>query len=134
MREVALPSGAVLRVAPSPFPIAKALYHAVLKEARGIDFADGNKELPSVFLELFCAGFSSPEIDRALFECMKRCTYNHGGKGDLKIDADTFEPEHAREDYMTVCMEVAKENIGPFVKSLYAEFRQALSMLESIQK
>ena len=45
-------------------------------------------------------------------------------KGPLKIDKDTFEPVENREDYIQVCLEVIKENVAPFLKSLFAEYRQ----------
>lgn len=129
MKEVKLPSGAILKITPSPFKEAKALYQALLKEARGVAFST-KTDMAALYKELFCAGFSSPEIEKCLWECFKRCTYD-SGKGDLRINDETFEPVEARDDYMVVCMEVAKVNVLPFVKSLYAEFQRALSMTES---
>lgn len=131
MREVKLPSGAVLKITPSPFKEAKALYQALLKEARGIEFSS-KTELAALYKDIFCIGFASDEIERHLWECFKRCTYNDG-KGDLKIDESTFEPMSARDDYMTVCIEVAKENVLPFVKSLYAEYQRISAMTENTQ-
>lgn len=128
MREVQLPSGATLKITPAEFPVAKALYQAVLREVRGINGAD----MKDILKEVFCAGFSSPQIEACLWDCFKRCLYNSGG-GDLKITPDTFEPVERRGDYMKVCTEVAKENITPFVKSLYAEFLDFLGMIGSIQ-
>lgn len=125
MKECKLPSGATLKITPSPFAISKSLYQAILKEAKGIAVGSGT-EMASLYKELFCIGFSSPEIEKALWECFKRCTYN-GGNGDLRIDESTFEPVEARADYMTVCMEVAKENVGPFVNSLFAEYQRILA-------
>lgn len=122
MKEVTCPSGAVLKITMSPFGTAKALYQAVLKEARGVDFSS-KTELPTVLKDLFCVAFSSIEIEKHLKECFRRCTYNDG-RGDLRIDDSTFESATAREDYFNVCMEVAQENIYPFVKSLYAEFQR----------
>ncbi len=122
MKEVKLPSGAVIKINPAPFADARALYQSVLEEVKGITIFSAT-EMTSVYKDLFCAGFSSKKIELCLWECMKRCTYNNNsGSGDMKIDQQTFEPISAREDYITVCMEVAKENINPFVKSLYAEF------------
>lgn len=131
MKEVTCPSGAVLKILPSPFAAAKALYQAVLREARGIDISSAT-ELPTLYKNLFCAGFSSPEIDRCLWECLKRCTYNKGD-ADHKITDQTFEPLEARDDYMVVCLEVAKANILPFAKSLYAEYQRVLSTAQSTQ-
>ncbi len=131
MKEVKLPSGAVLKLNPAPFADAKALYQAVLEEIKGISMFSAT-EMVSVYKDIFCAGFSSRKIEACLWECLKRCTYNNNsGSGDLKIDISTFEPVSAREDYTTVCMEVAKENINPFVKSLYAEYGQ---LFQTIQK
>jgi hypothetical protein len=131
MKEVKLPSGAVLKVSPAPFKDAKALYQALLKEARGIEI-NSKTEMAEIYKNLFCTGFSSEEVERVLWVCLARCTYN-SGKGDLKIDGDTFEPVEARDDYMQVCVEVAKENVLPFVKSLYAEYKRMLSMTENVQ-
>lgn len=131
MREVKLPSGATLKVNPSPFGTSKALYQAVLKEFRSVAFSS-KTDMAELFKSLFCIGFSSPEIEACLWECFKRCTYN-GGAGDLKIDQDTFEAVERRDDYMVVCSEVAKDNIGPFVKSLFAGYKTFMAMTESIQ-
>lgn len=125
-RSITCPSGATLVVAPAPFAVSKALYQALLREIRGITFATGF-ELANVFKDALCAGFSSPDVDRTLAECMKRCTYN-----TLKIDDTTFEPVEARGDYILVCMEVVRENVGPFMKSLYAEFVKAQAEAEKV--
>jgi hypothetical protein len=125
MKEVKLPSGAVLKIGLAPFEAARSLYQAVLEEAKSV-MISSSTEMASVYKDLFCLGFSSKKIENCLWECLKNCLYN-----DLRIDAKTFEPVTARNDYMTVCMEVAKENIHPFVKSLYAEYGQFLSTLLS---
>lgn len=127
MKEIKLPSGAVLKITPSPFKAAKALYQAILKEGRGVEVST-KTEMSTLFKDLFCTGFSSPQIEECLWACFQRCTYN-GGNGDLRISDDTFEPIQARDDYFTVCVEVAKENVGPFVKSLYAEYQRFIAMM-----
>jgi len=131
MREVKLASGATLKINASPFKVAKDLYQAVLRELQGIPIATGT-ELPEMLKMFFCAGFSSPAVEACLNKCFERCTYDYG-KGDLKITEDSFEPVKNREDYLKVCLEVAKENINPFVNSLYAEYRNALQILVSTQ-
>lgn len=128
MREVELPSGAMLKITPAPFSDSKALYQAVLSELKDVSL--GSKtEFGDLYKTLFCVGFSSKTIERCLWECFKRCTHN-----DVRITLDTFEPLECRDDYMKVCIEVAKDNIGPFGKSLFAEYQHALSMIESTQK
>lgn len=124
MREVKLPSGATLKVKAAPFSDSKALYQAVLKEMRGVELKSETRTM-ELYKNLFCAGFSSKEIESTLVPCLERCTYN-----DHKIGPDTFEADKAREDYVTVCVEVAKENISPFLKSLYAECQRISVMFE----
>jgi len=123
MREFKLPSGSTLKVGLAPFEVSRSLYQAFLEEVKGIQISSAT-QLASIYKDIFCIGFSSKKIETILWECFKQCLIN-----DLRIDAKTFEPEVARSDYMTVCMNVAKENINPFVKSLYAEYSQFLSTM-----
>lgn len=123
MREVKLPSGAVLKVNAAPFKDAKALYQAVLKELKEVPVTS-KTELGSLYKDFFCVGLSSPIIESCLWECFKRCLIN-----DMKIDDQTFEPVERRDDYMMVCLEVAKENVFPFGKSLYAEYETVMKMM-----
>lgn len=127
MKEVVLPSSAVLKIYDIPFAPAKALYQALLRELKSVEVSS-KKELISLYKDLFTYGFSSQEIEKCLWECIKMCTYNSGA-GELKITQQTFEPISAREDYMAVCMEVGKEVIAPFTKSLYAEYEQLFSLI-----
>lgn len=127
MREATMPSGKILQVAPAPFADAKALYQALLREMKSVAIGTGT-DTQSIFKDLFCVGFSSREIESALWPCMQRCLYN-----GLKIDVGTFEPVECRQDYMKVCMEVAKENVGPFGSALYAEFKLAMGILDAFQ-
>lgn len=131
MKEVKCPSGAVLKITPAPFADAKALYQALLKEGRGIVF-NSKQEWGEVLKDMLCTGFSSPEVETKLWVCLERCTYNGTG-ADLKITPDSFEPVSAREDFTMVCMEVARENVIPFAKSLYAVFGQFADLMQSFQ-
>ena len=76
------------------------------------------------FKDLFCMAISSPAIEAALWTCMNRCTYN-----GIKITEDLFEPVEARQDYIPVCFEVARVNIHPFMKSLYAQYQDTFKEL-----
>lgn len=132
MKEIGLPSGAKLKITPASFELAKGLYQSVLKEAKSVQFAT-KTEMANVYKDLFCVGFSSKEIEAALWACFPKVQYCDS-RGELKIDKDTFEPIEARGDYVTVCMEVAKENISPFVKSLYAEYGEVFRAMLSDPK
>ncbi len=130
MREVKLPSGATLKLAPAPFKDAKALYQALLAELRTVSIDAGDKSAAelyaSVYKDLFCIGFSSKAIEACIWKCLERCLYN-----DFKVNEDTFEPVAARDDYMVVCMEAVKENVGPFAKSLFAEYKRVTATTAS---
>ena len=121
--EITLPSGAVLVIRQSPFAVSKALYQAILKEIKAIQFSS-QTELAIIFKDIFCMAFSSSEIDSCLWKCFERCTID-----GMKIDKDSFEKPERRQDFMQVCVEVAKANISPFVKSLYAQFQQFSKMI-----
>lgn len=123
---VKLPSGAELRITLAPFADSKALYQAVLEELRNLKIDPKEDIDANLFKDIFCMGFSSKKIDQALNKCFQRVTYNN-----LKISDETWEPLQAREDYWSACLEVAKENILPFAKSLYAEFSHIFPMIVS---
>lgn len=125
IEEMILDSGAKLKIQISPFAVSKALYQAVLKELKNVQITT-KAELASVFKDIFCIGFSSPEIELCLWKCMERCTLN----GE-KIDASTFEPIERREDYLQVCVEVLKSNIMPFTKSLMQVYSQSLTAMQN---
>lgn len=132
MKEIKLPSGATLKISVIPFAAAKALYQAILEEARSVKF-DASTDMASVIKELVCVGFSSKKVEVTLWECMKRCLYN-SGNGDLKIDDSTFEPATARQDYSLICLEVIMECISPFMKGLSAELGRVITMITSIRQ
>lgn len=125
MTEVTLPSGAILQITLSSFPVSKELYQTILEEFKHLNL-DGEKEIdPNLFKDIFCTGFSSKKIEKCVWKCMEKAVYNK-----LKIDENTFEPEEARQDYTTVLMEVAKANVNPFLKSLYAQYSKVLEILQ----
>lgn len=120
-RKVVLPSGAELEITLAPFADSKALYQAMLEEAKTLKIDDTAEVDANLYKDLFCTGLSSKKIEAALTVCMKRATYN-----GMKITDDVFEPVEARDDYLIVCMEVARENITPFTKSLFAQYGDIL--------
>lgn len=132
-REVQCPSGAILKVRPARFADSKKLYQVLLAEIRRVEIRVENMEMGNLMKDLFCIGFSSPHIEEAMQKCFEVCLYNNG-QGDRKIDKDTFEPVEARQDYIMVCVEVARDNIDPFTKSLFAQFSQFTSTKAKSQK
>lgn len=115
-RKVKLPSGATLKIGVAPFADSKNLYQALLRELRGVNVA-GEIDFRTLWKDLFCIGFSSPDVDAAMSPCLARCLYD-----EQKITDATFEPVKCREDYLRVLMEVARDNVDPFAKQLFAEW------------
>lgn len=123
-KEVKLPSGATLTITLAPFADGKALYQAVVAEAVNVKL-DRNAEVYDMLKNIICLGLASKNIEMAIEKCMEKALYNKG-----KITPDTFEPEANRDDYLAVCFEVARANISPFVKSLYAQYKPFLDALK----
>ncbi len=131
---VILPSGAILRIQLAPFGDANALRKALLKELHDVEIRTSG-EVVDMIKNALCIGFSSDQVEHFAWLCARRCTIEQPGKGQLKIDKDTtFEPAEARQDYITVMVEVVKANVLPFGKSLFSAFREYMGVVESIQK
>lgn len=123
--EITLLSGAKLKIQVSPFAVSKALYQAVLKEVKSIGLTS-KTEMANIYKDILCAGFSSPEIESCLWQCMDRCLLN-----GVRITPDSFEPLERREDYLQVCVEVGRANLAPFTKNLMLVYSQVLGAMES---
>lgn len=117
LHEIKLPSGAMLRVNLASFADSKELFQSFLEEAQKVrfDFTLDSEVNLDMFKDIIFIGLSSKKIERALWECMKVALYN-----DKKINEETFESEEARQDYLPVVFEVARLNIAPFTKNLFA--------------
>ena len=129
LRDVPLPSGATLKIQSAKFADAKALLSAATAEFRGFELT-AKTDMAALYKELACIAFSAPAVEAALWKCMESCLYVVG-EVTTKLAPSVFEPVERRDDFIKVCMEVAKENIGPFMKSLYAAYSQALEALEN---
>ena len=128
IREVELPSGAKLVIQLAPWAESKALWQAMAAELRDVQMSS-DMEITAWLKDVMCAVIASASVEAALEKCLRRCRYN-----DMRIDKDTFEPADRRSDYMKVCVEVAKDNVGPFMKNLFADFKQAMSIIGSFQQ
>ena len=62
MKEVKCPSGAILKITPSPFKDAKALYQALLEEAKDLKITT-DLELGQIVKDILCVGLSSKKIE-----------------------------------------------------------------------
>lgn len=120
MNEIQLNSGAVLAVSIAPFSSSKKLLNVVMQELKDVDLELENLDLANfasqdinTLKNAICQLLGSENLERAVFECMAKCTYNGS-----RIVKDTFEPEEARADYLPCAWEVIKANLRPFFKNL----------------
>ena len=127
MQQVKLPSGSTLSITLGSFDEALHLFQTLSKEVGAVKISATDHHV-NLFKDLFCSVSSSKDVQAALWPCLSRCLYNK-----QKVNKDLFEDEKAREDFLDICMEVAKINCAPFTKNLYAKFAEAMQMIESFQ-
>lgn len=133
--KVSLPSGAELEITLAPFLEGEKLFSATAECLKSVNF-DGKidiEELSAGFNSLkdaFLACITSREMKDALLSCLKRCTYN----GQRITSWDIFDDANARQDYLTVCWEVCKFNLAPFMKSLISKFSMSQNPINTNQK
>ena len=100
---------------------------ALSKDPRAIMAALGGSDvngLKNIVMQLL----GSQEVEEAVFMCMVKCTLQPEGEAVQKITAATFEPEARREDFIPAAVEVIRQNLTPFIKSL--NFGLKVSKLE----
>ncbi len=102
-----LDSSAELEVTLSSFAEGHRLFKVVTKELEGVDFQEDTVQKLAFRL------ISSEEVEKALWPCMGRATYNK-----LKVNPDLFEDPSVREDFLIVAKEVLVFNLLPFSKGL----------------
>lgn len=127
MREFTTKSGANVVIFFAGFKQASSLKNAVSRELLkiNIDLGKLNKETIGSLLESdvtpeflnSCKNVllildSSETVEKALFDCLIRCTYN----GE-KITRDTFEDFEAVSDYYEIAFNCLKDNLFPFFKN-----------------
>lgn len=118
-------SGAKVIINEATWQKAMALKNAISKELSevGIDIdmstlqAENKSDALNGLIEPLLKVDSSPEVYKALFECLEYCNYD----GE-KITEDTFEDLGARQDYYQIMIECIKVNLSPFFKGLLSKF------------
>ena len=120
-----LPSGAELVIQLAPFTDSRELYQAMMEEAKGLKI-EGKTDLDyNFFKDIFCTALSSKKIEKAVWKCAAKATYN-----SLRVTEETFEPAEARQDYLPFLFEVAQVNVEPFMKDLYAKYGHILGTIK----
>lgn len=128
MKAIDLPSGAVLKIGSTPFSESRELYQAVARELKNVKIAS-DEDISNLLKDVICFATASKDIEAKLAVCFKRCLYNGAKIDDV---SSTFDPEQSRQDYIPAVIAVLRHNIDPFLKSLYADYKTALSMIGSI--
>lgn len=132
-KEVKLASGAVLNIGKTPFEVSKGLFQAVVKNFKSVEIPADVKTYEGFVGALLGSQISDPEIEKWMWACLGRCTYNNG-KADLKIDPSMFEDENYRLDFIDICLEVGQENLRPFMKGLFLALPRLSEIIANIQK
>lgn len=129
MKEYKLPSGKLMKYNISSFENGKELYQAVLRECRTLDISTETELKEKLMIQIGMLAFSSKVIEKAIWDCFDKVIID----GE-KLDKDYFKPEENRQDYFAVLVEIAKANIAPFLKGLYAQFSVIYqSLMKDIQ-
>lgn len=121
-QKITLPSGAVLEMTMAPFQEGRKLQVAVSKALKSVNLS-ANIENANALKDAFIEVSTSKEVEDAILACLKRCTYNN----ERILNWEFFEDINRREDYFSVCWEVVKFNLYPFMKRLFAQFSTLLS-------
>ncbi len=122
-----LGSGAKLHVTVSSFEDANALRKALLRTAKGVPLgADPMQMDLSVLKDVFIEAASSDEVERCLFKCMDRVSYQ-----DVKVSRSLFDDpklgEMARADLFEIYWKVIEVNCAPFFVKAFSAFKDRLA-------
>ncbi len=122
-KSIVLKSGAKLYMTLAPFQDGHNLFKAVTRELIGTSLQG------EVNLALTMKLLSSEEVEKVLWPCMMRATYN-----GQKLSPDLFEPGDVRKDFLLVVKEVLDFNLIPFFPSLDSLFPESESTSTENQK
>lgn len=128
-------TGVTVEIKPAAFKDVAALRKVIAKNLKLKNIVDGSDSLNlsdikiGSILDLLAEIDSSDEFEKAVFECLKVCIYDKGGK-NVRITPQLFDdlPE-IRQDYYEIVTECVKENLRPFFKSLASKFNILLKTI-----
>lgn len=127
---VSLPSGAELEMTLAPFTEGDRLLTAAAECLKGLKISGQEDINFSSIKDAFLSCLTSKEMKDAILGCLKRCTYNK-----QRITSwDIFDDIDARGDYITVCWEVCKFNLAPFMKNLISRLSALSELTKTSQK
>lgn len=133
-QDITLTSGSRIHITTASFANANALVKALLKAAEGMPLDESllRKDV-SILKDTVIRAATSPEVERALYACMERCSYN-----DIKLIPSNFDNpgtmDDFRRDYFEVCWKVVEVNCGPFFDKAFSTLKARLANVAGSQK
>lgn len=126
-QDFVLGSGAKLHITTSPFTDANALRKALLKTAKGLPLAADPMAMDiSILKDIFIEAASSDDVERCLFKCMERTSYQ-----DVKVTASLFDDpklgDQARTDMLEIYWKVIEVNCSPFFVKAFSALKARLA-------
>ncbi len=139
MQGFTLSTGAKLEVTESSFAEAYALEKALISSVKETNLS-GLQVKKDVFdmdvdvlLKSVLVMATSPEVERCLFKCFERATYD-----GVKISRGLFDDPkiglQIREDFHEICLKVAEVNCLPFLKRIFSVLKTFLQTLNATLK
>lgn len=129
-----LQSGAKLHVSTASFQDANALVKALMKAAKGVPLGDDlMKQDLTALKDVLIEAAASPEVERCLYRCMERSSYN-----DIKLIPVNFDNpgtmDNFRADYFEVCWKVIEVNCRPFFDRAFSVLKARLGSATAAPK
>jgi hypothetical protein len=121
MVEFTAASGAEIIINPAPWKDAKELKKSI-ERVVDLDSLGAMNGLAS-FLKAAIMVDSSDDVERALFQCLSRCT-----RDGQKITELMFDDVDARKDYYDIAESCIKENLSPLFVSLFSKLSAMVSL------
>lgn len=130
-REVKLPSGKKLVIQEANFEAANDLNREFMANLKDLDFGSFNKsDDVTVLLRHFVFRFlASASFEQKVWACMDGCTIDK-----LRLKREYFDDVAVRADYPVILMEVAVQNVKPFMKGLFAGLSSLDQIIASFQE
>lgn len=129
MKEITLPSGAILKIGLAPFADSIELFQVLGEEMKKVEIHFTTEIDHELMKNLLCTAIASKPLEAAVWKCLAKCLY-----GGIRLTKDTFETEEARQDYFAVFYEVVVANVIPFTKNLSAGLLPLMQMMQAIPK
>ncbi len=133
-KDFILTSGAKLHVSTASFDNANSLIKALARCAKGLQLKDDILKTDlAVMKDYLVEAVSSEDVERALFACMKKASYEN-----VSVDKSLFDDpklgDQARQDYFEICSKIIEVNSGPFFVKIFSQLKERMTTAPAIPK